>query len=234
MYHLRRILLGHLESIDCATALFQGHFRRHLRVYCWPSVSGVIPNDFWQYLVLVTPFFGGAGGLGEGIGGGSGANRGGWPVAARCDWRPNKMPKVTAMGMASSAALTRMRIVMAGSGKGKAREGEKTSVCCRKAAEVNERASSRVAEGRREVLDAFVEWMEGEAQPLVRGRVSDTRTGAFQCSRYYGLRGTGTCAGCLDSAVPRCEEYMYELQAEAWPSPCKCMYSYSYGTRRRR
>lgn len=143
VYRLVCIHLCNLELADCATAHFQGHFRRHLQVYCWPSVSGVIPNDFWQYLVLVTPFFGGAGGLGEGIGGGSGANRGGWPVAARCDWRPNKMPKVTAMGMASSAALTRMRIVMAAAGKAR-EEGKNERLLPQSCG--NQRAS--VVEGR--------------------------------------------------------------------------------------
>jgi hypothetical protein len=39
-------------------------------MYFCPVVSGVIPNDFWQYLVFVTPFFGGFGGAGVGIGGG--------------------------------------------------------------------------------------------------------------------------------------------------------------------
>lgn len=105
---------------DCRPCLggIANRVARHLHIYCCPVVSGVIPNDFWQYLVFVTPFFTGLGD-GVGIGGGWGANKGGCPVASRCDWRPNKMPSVTAMGMASSAALMRMRIVMAGKNEGR-------------------------------------------------------------------------------------------------------------------
>lgn len=135
-------------------------------------------------------------------------------MASRCDCRPNKMPSVTAMGMASSATLTRMRIVMAG---GEKRRTKRASGAAELREELNERASSRVA-GMSAVehdlaIDGFcLVGIAGGGKGLRASKAflekRETSRSAVHSSQRYEAApsGTGTftctCTGCLGRSTP--------------------------------